>query len=331
MKRLTPACQQPCRLPYRYALAAALFCLLVGLAWAQNAPLLSVPEYVQELGRVREGVSELAAKPQTGPALENSLPKSWRVRTARGEVEVPTDLLRDGVERFLKAPPPQKAQCRKELDDSLALLQSAADAYESAEPVGADVHQRLDRILQAREFRGLRGPTPLQLLWQRLTSWLQQQLEKLFPNLPSASEAGPVFAWCVIAVVCCAFAIWLYRRSRHADLQLLQELVATTPSATGWRSWLAEARASAERGEWREAIHLAFWAAVAKLEAEGIWTPDRTRTPREYLRAIPEWNTARASFQSIMRSFERSWYGQRPASAEDFQQVLLALERMGCQ
>ena len=148
--------------------------------------------------------------------------------------------------------------------------------------------------------------------------------------MPSATEAGPVFAWCVIALLCIAMAVWFYRRSRETELKLLLDAIPLAPGAKGWRSWLAEARACAGRGEWRDAIHLAFWAGVAKLEAEGTWHPDRARTPREYLRAIPEWNTARPAFQSVMGSFERSWYGGLPAGADDFRQVEAALERMGC-
>jgi hypothetical protein len=303
---------------------------MLAAAQSQTVPPLSAAGFAQEMARVRAEVVELEAKPHSAPALAADLPKSWRVQTTQGEVEVSADFVRMGLVGFQRAEQKEKAQRLKELETVLDVLQSQAESYDKAEPIPAGVHQTLARILDTREFHGLRGPSQLQLLWQRILQWLQKHWDKLFPQMPSATNAGPVFAWCVIAVVCSALGVWVYRRSRETELQAIREVIRFAPGAKGWRSWLAEARESAERGAWRDAIHLAFWAGVSKLEAEGTWRPDRARTPREYLRAIPEWNTARPAFQLIMQSFERSWYGRGAASADDFQQILAELERIGC-
>jgi hypothetical protein len=314
---------------FRFGLLLLLFAGLAA-AYSQTAPPLAPAQFAQEMARLRGEVARLESTPESGPALAASLPRSWTVWDAHGELEVSADFLRDGIQSFLKAPPKEKPQRRQELENSLRVLEEQAAAYDAAAPVAPELHQRLEKILQAREFRGLHGPSPMQLLWQRILSWLQKRLEKLLPNIPSASDAGPVFAWCIIALVCSMLGVWLYRRSRENELQLAREVIPFAPGAKGWRSWLAEARARAAEGAWRDAIHLAFWASVAKLESDGTWLPDRARTPREYLRAIPEWNAARPAFQLVMRSLERCWYGGLPATAEDFQQVQAALERMGC-
>jgi hypothetical protein len=307
-------------------LAASIF----AAAQSQAVPQLSAAGFAQEMRRVRAQVEELEKKPQSAPALIAGLPKSWKVQTAQSEVEISADFVRAGVASFQKVEQKDKTSRLNELEASLDVLQSQAKAYDGATPIPAETHWSLARILDAPEFRGLKGPSQLQLLWQRVLSWLQKQWDKLFPRMPSATNAGPVFAWCLIAVVCSALGVWIYRRSRQTELQPISAVIPYGPGAKGWRNWLEEARESAGRGAWRDAIHLAFWAGVAKLEAEGTWRPDRTRTPREYLRAIPEWNAARLPFQLAMHSFERSWYGRRPASADDFQQILAALERMGC-
>lgn len=311
-----------------------LLLVLVGSMFAaaqsQAVPPLSAAGFAQEMAQVRAQVAELEEKPQSAPALVAGLPKYWKVQTAQSVVEVSAEFVRAGAAGFQKAEQKDKTLRLKELETSLDVLQSQAKAYDRAVPIPAETHQTLERILEAREFRGLKGPSPLQLLWQRILSWLQKQWDKLFPRMPSATDAGPVFAWCMIALICSALGVWLYRRSRETELQPIGEVIPHGPGAKGWRNWLEEARESAGRGAWRDAIHLAFWACVSKLEAEGTWRPDRTRTPREYLRAIPEWNAARPAFQLAMQSFERSWYGRRPASADDFQQILAALERMGC-
>jgi hypothetical protein len=83
-------------------------------------------------------------------------------------------------------------------------------------------------------------------------------------------------------------------------------------------------------GEWRDAIHFGFWAAVSRLESEGVWPPDKTRTPREYLHAIPDSNLSREPFAAMTRKFESSWYGSRPTTEADFAQFAAHLERLGC-
>jgi hypothetical protein len=101
-------------------------------------------------------------------------------------------------------------------------------------------------------------------------------------------------------------------------------------SARGWRIWLAEARAAAQSGNWRDAVHLAYWAGISLLETQGAWRPDSARTPREYLRLIPEANPHRPTLSSLTRKFELVWYGGQPADEQVFAQTLEELEKLGC-
>jgi hypothetical protein len=66
------------------------------------------------------------------------------------------------------------------------------------------------------------------------------------------------------------------------------------------------------------------------LESEGVWPPDKTRTPREYLNAIPGSNLSKEAFAAMTRKFEASWYGSRPTTEADFAQFASQLERLGC-
>ncbi len=286
--------------------------------------------FASEMQRLSTQASELEAHPQKGPEFAAQLPKHWLVEANGSRMEVTSDPVRNAVETFLKAEPKGKPGALKSLVERLHLMQSQAAAYDAAPSLPSGLHPRLEQILAAREFRQLQGPSALQLLWQRILNYMEKQWNKLSPHMPSASEAGPVFAWCVIAVVCAGLGVWLYRRSRQQDLIPVREVIPFAPGARGWHGWLADARAAAAASDWRAAIHLAFWAGVSKLESEGTWLPDRARTPREYLRAIPEWNTSRPAFDLLTRSLERCWYGGRPASQNDFTQILSALEKLGC-
>ncbi len=102
------------------------------------------------------------------------------------------------------------------------------------------------------------------------------------------------------------------------------------PSSRSWREWLADARSRAAQGEWRDAIHFGFWAAVSRLESDGVWPPDKTRTPGEYLNSIPGSSLSKEPFAAMARKFEASWYGIRPTTEADFTQFSAHLERLGC-
>jgi hypothetical protein len=57
-------------------------------------------------------------------------------------------------------------------------------------------------------------------------------------------------------------------------------------SAREWQLWLEDARKAAAAGQWREAIHFVYWAAISRLESRRLWPADRARTPREYLALV---------------------------------------------
>jgi hypothetical protein len=94
--------------------------------------------------------------------------------------------------------------------------------------------------------------------------------------------------------------------------------------------WLSEANAAAARGDWREAVRLAYWCAVSFLEDQGAWRPDRARTPREYLRLLPASSDHRPGLTELTRTFELVWYGAEEADSRRFAEALAHLERMGC-
>jgi hypothetical protein len=101
-------------------------------------------------------------------------------------------------------------------------------------------------------------------------------------------------------------------------------------SAKEWAIWLAEARAAAANREWRDAIHLAYWAGISFLERQGMWKPDRARTPREYLRLLSSSSEHRETLTALTRIFELAWYANRGASERTFSQTLEELEKLGC-
>jgi hypothetical protein len=90
--------------------------------------------------------------------------------------------------------------------------------------------------------------------------------------------------------------------------------------------WLAAAHRAAAEGDWRQAIHNAYWAAITRLQRSGALPEDRTRTPREYLRLF----SGREPLAALTSGLERFWYARRIARPEDFRESLNHLETLGC-
>jgi len=125
--------------------------------------------------------------------------------------------------------------------------------------------------------------------------------------------------------------VWIIRRLSRPDAKVPpREIVPFSPSARGWRAWLADAQSRARQRDWRNAIHLAYWASIAFLEESGSWKPNRARTPREYLRLVGVSDPQHPPLAALTRRLETVWYGDRPAREADYREAIRELERLGC-
>jgi uncharacterized protein DUF4129 len=307
----------------------ALF-LLAGLAGASDRPTLTHAQYIENLQSYENQVSELASAPQKATTLRDSVPYALTVETSHGEVTVETAFLRDALNRFLTAKPEAKSAILSSLTSRLQAMRTEAESYEQPSRADDATRKHLEQILSAREFNRVRGPTALELFRQRIGAWLLRQLRRISPKVPDLQNAGQIFVWVMIALASAVAALWLYRLSRQNLADSKREILPFMPSSRSWQQWLSQAREQAARGQWRDAIHFGFWAAVSLLESEGVWPPDKARTPREYLSAIPGSSLSKQPFSAITRRFEASWYGNRPTTEADFKQFTLNLEELGC-
>jgi len=316
--------------PFRLRHEVAALFLMAGIGQAFGIQAISTAQYIEQLQGYENQVAELKSAPQKAVAFRDSLPEVLTVHTSRGDVAVDVTFLGSAVNRFLTAPAVDKPDVLAAVSARLKAMRAEAELYEQPDRAGDATRKRLDQILNAREFDRVRGPNALELLWQRLLTWIGKQLRKINPKVPDVEDLGQWFVWGVIALAAATAGVWLYRISQQNIGTGGREILPFSPSARNWREWLADARARAEQGEWREAIHFGFWAAVSRLESEGVWPPDKTRTPREYLNAIPGSNLSREPFAAMTRKFESSWYGSRPTTEADFAQFSAHLERLGC-
>jgi len=322
----------------RRLIAVFVVLTVVGIALAQTetpGPTLSLAEFQSQLEQLDSQVGDLAAHPQNAEQLRKSLPKSWPVIGGKKQIDVSAAFLDKALADFQKQGPDQKKVILRELHTQLVVMRTGVDGYTQPELVNDAMRKRLDDILAAREFSSVHGPSAWDKMVEAVEAWLRKWWNKLFEKLdikpPDFTWVGRIFVWLLIAAAASVLAVWLYRIYRRKPVEFTREIIPFAPSAKSWRVWLAEAKTHAGKNEWREAIHLSYWAGVSYLETSGSWIPDRARTPREYLREVKSHDPKKQPFTSLTRRFESVWYGSRRAHSDDFDAALNELEKLGCQ
>ena len=231
--------------------------------------------------------------------------------------------------------PPTSATSRPSLPTTTELLQEArtrltqdlaqADAAASAPPpVTADrtpVRDSMKKVLAGRDFRNLEAPSARDAALEKLGNWLNLLFEGLGRLQSRSAWLGRVVVWGFILAVCVGLAWGLLQMERRWRIRLVPESsgpAAECASARDWQLWLEDAHRSAAAGLWREAVHFAYWAAISRLESRRLWPADRARTPREYLALVASDDPRKPGLSALTRSFERVWYGGRPAGEAEY-------------
>ena len=291
-----------------------------------SAQDLSLSTYLAELDRCSAAVKN---KEQIS-SLRQSLPPAWSVRVGESRVEVSTGWLRESLQQMEDKPKNAKTT-RAEIQTRLNSLKTAAGdlAAVSEGKDSSDARAHLKEIFERQEFRQAKGPTAFQLWIRHAVRWLGEKIVRALMRLHVSRKNGNIFAWGVITIAFVLLGVWIYRRLAKATIAARLE-TAGKPIPSDRRQWIADALAAAERGDFREAIHCGYWAAVASLEDHRLLDRDRARTPRESLRLLGSHPSQQAMLGDLTRHFELIWYGYRPASREDWSDAHTLLEKMGC-
>jgi hypothetical protein len=286
------------------------------------------PSFVAELHRFA-GILKQNPSTKDLVALSNTLPQHWTVSTPKFTYSVSSEPLR----RQLTSLSGPKA---------LIWVNHLAAEVEAtsvpAAPVSSQARAELDRILARPEFAAVHPPSPWELLRRRIVAWLEEQLARLFRGLDRHPLGGRILLWLILLGAVGFIALGLFRFLSGRDRADVLARSAPVLVSRTWQELVHEAREAAKRGDYREAVHSAYWAGIARLEDADLLPHDRTKTPREYLRLVdtpvpgqlapPK--THREPLAALTSHLEKTWYANRGAGPHDYQDSLRQLEALGC-
>ena len=318
------------------AVLGACICGLSAVVLGQQKPAavaaeaLTLPAYAQEIDRWTQALELLKAHPENAAALREQLPPSWPVAVGAERIEVSTDWLQSGLDAVEKDPRTSAEAARRLLGHLQAMRREAQDLAVGTQGIDATARGKLNAILARREFRGVHGPTWFDRMVERLRAWLAKWTSRLGIKLAGHPAIATAVFWILLICGIGGLLAWMVRQLLERSGTQSFQLRAPETHILDSRQQMAQAREAAARGEYRDAIRLAYWAAIERLEELGLWSLDPTRTHREYLRLVRSDQPQREPLAVLTRQFELAWYAAQPSSADDFQTVMTQLEKLGC-
>jgi hypothetical protein len=303
-------------------------------AWGQAEPnrwsdLLTIEEFRADLdrlaGEVRATVTAADAR-----ALSATIPSRWRIDGGdRQRLEVSTrwlTMVLDGAGANGTVWPETRDALSRRLEhmrDEVAPRPSGdAEARVRARTAIQD-------ILSRGEFQQSAVSRWREDLRARITQWIEAIFNRFGITGQTGERAVKVLAWVIGLGALIGLGVWLAglmgRQPRH-----LIELGSRTAVRPRAHDLALRALAHARAGDVREAVRVAYHAALIRLEEQGIWRLDDARTPREYVRMLASSDARHAPLVDMTRRFEQIWYGNRAAGDDDAASVASDLEVLGC-
>lgn len=330
---------------------------------------ISLAQYKSELDRISAQLQKQLANPpvdsKSPEQFDPGVPDAWIVDTGGEKIEVPTAGLRFPIERKSMDGKTREEQFQRAIEQ-VRIMRVDAQTLLPKDPVKPDATARakLAAILSGREFRQANEPKSwLAQLWDRFLSWIWRLLARIF----GAANNKVVQKTVLYGAIVVAFLLLAWTLVRTMSMAARREnlkLAAAPPAGKTWSQWAREAIAAANAGNYRAAIHAAYWSGVYRLAEIGTWQLDLARTPREYLRMLqraplaasqtaaatvaatsaptdaqarpntladPSVRMRRAEALAILTNrLEAVWYDNQQATQEDFRIAVQNLETLEC-
>jgi hypothetical protein len=306
-------------MPFCYALAA-----LIAWSIAQPEPAMDPAAYMERLDELSHQISN-ADTPEEARDVSASVIDRWRINTADGIIVVDLRWLRDAVSDV--SPATQWPSVQRNVRARLGVMrEDAARPHVTHIRTPAAV---LAEVLSRREFQRSRLSLWMDDVRRRVTEWIVALMRRLTGvGLGSRGVAeGVAIVLSIVALLALTIALFriLSRRSRAERLDLPANLRRMAS-----REWGARALHAVRGGDLREAIRCGYHSALGRLEEQGMWRVDESRTPREYLQLLQRDDRRQPAMAALAQLFEQVWYGGRFTTSDDAERLIADLEKLGC-
>jgi hypothetical protein len=309
-------------------------------AAASGSVYPDLTSFAAGLQGIGKAIEKEKASPAGMAALREKLPSDWEITATEHHYSVSAEPLRSLLRDAEKEKNPEEIAAKASDAAEWAFdLANQVNAYAGAQPHSTpSARPALERILSQREFGSVHGPTGWDLFRQRVEQWIENLVLRFFRQIGRYPMGAKILFWSIIVAVVVWLAMALFRYwTRRAALEELQAPDSLVFVRT-WQEWIHAAREAAARGDFREAVHSAYWAGISHLEDSEVLRKERTRTPREYMRLVSNSTQLEASGRKTREALsvltlvlEQVWYGRRPASNQDFANAMQSVEALGCQ
>ena len=306
----------------------------------QPAPAASydAQAFIQELHRLKTDLEPASSSTESLRTYREALPKTWSVVAGDRHYVVPTSLLTSRLNKAERQPEARQreiSQAREYLD---ALAAEASSLTGRAQPGENSARAKLNGILSRSEYARTRQESWWDKLRNRINDLISNALYRILSRVGGQKSLGYALLWIAICAAAISIAYWVFRRWFRTAKMAEMALQSAAVPARSWQEWIFAAREASQRGDYRAAVHCAYWAGIARLQELGALAPDHAKTPREYLGALtksrilqPETFVVRKqALSSLTSRFEKIWYGFHQATEADFRDSLAQLETLGC-
>jgi hypothetical protein len=288
----------------------------------------SVAALDSELLRLSDKLGNNPSHAEIG-ALRNSLPQSWVVWTPQRTYPISTKPLQDQLDGFAPV-----ATARAWIEH----LRVEIEASQAHGPNLGAARPELNHILGSPEFGAVHPPSGWEMFRQRVAAWAQQMLLRILGRMGRHPIGARILFWSLLIGGVAFVALWVFRFLTSRDSMESLKPGSTIATSRTWQEWIRAARQAANNGDFREAVHSAYWAGIVRLEDTGTVPRDRTRTPREYVALMAKSDSVgtgsqtnrREALMALTSRLERTWYANRSAQSQDFRDSLRQLQELGC-
>jgi hypothetical protein len=300
-----------------------------GTALAQVRPdpvPIELVAFVDELNRHAATIEQ--AEPQQVTRILVQMPHAYRVRHGEQAFDVPFERVEQRLLAASKLGGGWPSARHELLEDLRGIRDEAAGLLGTGPSRIAETRSALTEILSRPEFLRSRSPDWRAGIRRRLTEWVQALWERLGGDRVNSRAVGVFVAWTAALAAAIALAVWLSRRTRAASPR--RGLHIGELPRVSWHEWSMRAVEAVRNGRGREAARCSYRAALSRLEEEGRWRVEDSRTAREYLKLMRPADPHRDVFTALARQFESAWYASRQVTTDDQQRLIDSLERLGC-